>query len=223
MKNKVCKAMGVALAMAFIVASPVTSTTCHASGWGFNEDAHDDTDRGDMPQDMLDYLYGDSSDSGSNDSGSDTGSGASYNEVSSSNNESSGTADATSSGTAATGNAGKKNANSMTVSVTGGQKFRVVVNAVHTSCQVYHCGINKVTLTATDADGNAVAYNTVALEQGEDGLWYLNMTFAEGVDTTKLTVTADGDASYLSATLGVSGIKINGTVALSTVPATDTK
>lgn len=103
----------------------------------------------------------------------------------------------------------------------GGQKFRIVMDAGRTSCQVYHCGINRTSFAVADAKGNAVAYSGVKLEKGEDGLWYMNISFAEGVDTKDFTVTATGDATYLSTTLGVSGIKLNGTAALSTVPATD--
>lgn len=241
MKNKVYKALAAAFAMALVVASPVTSITCHASGWGFNEDAHDDTERGEIPDGYWDWVNDNgSSDSGSSyeepaapkveytapsDSGSNTGSGASYNEASSSNNGTSGTAVATSGkAVAATGNTAKKTANNVTVNVTGGQKFRIVTNADYMAYQVYHCGISQASFAVTDADGNAVAFSSVKLEKGEDGLWYLNIAFAEGVDTKDFTVTVTkGDASYLATKLGVSGIKINGTVALSTVPATDTK
>lgn len=65
-------------------------------------------------------------------------------------------------------------------------------------------------------------FKNVTLEQGEDGLWYLNITFAEGVDTSGFIITlTKGDASYLAANLGVSGIKLNGTVMLLTAPAAD--
>ena len=75
-----------------------------------------------------------------------------------------------------------------------------------------------------DADGNAIAFSNVTLAQGEDKLWYVNISFAESVDTKDFTVSVTkGDATYLSTELGVSGIKINGTAVLSTVPATETK
>lgn len=105
------------------------------------------------------------------------------------------------------------NPNDVTVGTAGGQKFRVVMNSDHTSYQVFHCGISKVSFAVTDSKGNAVAYDKVELVQGEDGLWYLNVAFAEGVDTKNFTVTPTaGDMTYLSATLCVSGIKVNGTL-----------
>ena len=49
-----------------------------------------------------------------------------------------------------------------------------------------------------------MAFSTVALEKGEDGLWYANIKFAEGVDATGFTVSATaGDATYLYTELGV--------------------
>lgn len=117
-----------------------------------------------------------------------------------------------------------KSVNDITVNVTDGQKFRIVMSIDHTTYQVYHCGDSKATFAVNDADGNAVAYSTVKLEKGEDKLWYINITFAKDVDTKDFTVTVTkGDATYLSTTLGVSGIKLNGTVALSTVPVKETK
>ena len=170
--------------------------------------------------------YDNSNDSGSNNGGSDyvepapipeveyttpSDSGSSGNSGSSANGGSS----VVSSGTAK---------NSTNVNVTGGQKFRIVTNADYMAYQVYHCGISQASFAVTDADGNAVAFSSVKLEKGEDGLWYLNIAFAEGVDTKDFTVTVTkGDASYLATKLGVSGIKINGRVELSTYPASATK
>lgn len=112
----------------------------------------------------------------------------------------------------------KKNANDVTMSAGDGQKFRVVMNKEHTTYQVYHCGISKVTFAVTDKDGNAVKYSNIKVEKGDDGLYYANITFAEGVDTTGYTVTATkGDPCYLSTTLNVKGIKVNGVLALSTL------
>lgn len=112
----------------------------------------------------------------------------------------------------------KKNANDVTMSAGDGQKFRIVMNKEHTTYQVYHCGTSKATFAVTDADGNAVSYSNIKVEKGEDGLYYANITFAEGVDTTGYTVTATkGDPCYLSTTLNVKGIKVNGVLALSTL------
>ena len=108
-------------------------------------------------------------------------------------------------------------ANDKIVSVTGGQKFRSVMNADHTVYEVYHCGISRAAFAVIDAKGNKIMFSTVALEQGTDGLWYANITLGEGIDTKCLTVTATkGDASYLATELGVSGIKLNDEVVLST-------
>ncbi len=108
----------------------------------------------------------------------------------------------------------------MTVSAGGAQPFRIVMNSAHTAYDVYHCGIKQGTVTVTDTDGNPVAYKAVKVEQGEDNLWYMNITFAEGVDTGKLTVTLGNTcASYVAKELGISGLKVNGTVVLSTVAA----
>lgn len=112
----------------------------------------------------------------------------------------------------------KKNSNDVTMSAGDGQKFRVVMDKEHTTYQVYHCGISKVTFAVADKDGNAVKYSDIKVEKGDDGLYYANITFAEGVDTTGYTVTATkGDPCYLSTTLNVKGIKVNGVLALSTL------
>lgn len=81
-----------------------------------------------------------------------------------------------------------------------------------------------LSFSAKDADGNAAAYTAVKLEKGEDGLWYLNATYPETVDTTALTMgTSKGDVTYLYTELGVSGVKMNGTLAVSTVPVAETE
>lgn len=112
----------------------------------------------------------------------------------------------------------KMDANNVTMSAGDGQKFRVVMNKEHTTYQVYHCGISRAVFEVADADGNAVKYSTIKIEKGDDGFYYANITFAEGVDTTGYTVTATkGDPCYLSTTLNVKGIKVNGVLALSTL------
>ncbi len=223
--KKLYSILATAFAFAFIVASPVTSITSHAEGWGFNANApmHDGDSK--MPDN---YWSGDSSSSSHNESSSnDSGSHDSGNYDSGSHNDGLGfnadaamyDGDSVMSDDYWSASTPAKNPNDVTTSVTGGQSFRIVMNKTHTSYEVYHCGIVKAGFAVTDAKGNAVTYKNVALEQGEDKLWYANITFADGVDTTGYVVTATkGDATYLSTTLGVSGIKVNGVLALSTVP-----
>lgn len=239
--KKLYKILAALFALSLIVASPVTSITSHAQG--FNGDSPEDTtDRGEMP----DNYWGGSGSSGSGSSSSNSGSSDSGSHHDNGSHHDSGSSDSGSSYGGGLGfnadspedttdrgempsdywndSATAKNPNDVTVGTTGGQKFRIVMSGDHTSYQVYHCGISKASFIVTDAKGNAVAYKNVALEQGEDNLWYENITFAEGVDTKGLTVNVTkGDATYLSTELGVSGIKVNGVVALSTVPATEAK
>ena len=238
MKNNMYKVLAAACAMAVVVASPAMTMTTHAHG--FNIDAGHDNG-GDVTVDD-DYWNNQSwVEDSSNNSGSSNE--PSYNEPTfeepsapsyeapsysdsstSGSNASSSNSSASSSSNGGTATAPKAagNANSKTVNVEGGQKFKIVMNADHTAYQVYHCGINRATFKVADKEGNAVAFSTIALEKGEDGLWYANIKFAEGVDTTGFTVSATaGDAAYLSTELGVSGIKVNGTVALSTVPVAE--
>lgn len=238
MKNNMYKVLAAACAMAVVVTSPAMTMTTHAHG--FNIDAGHDNG-GDVTVDD-DYWNNQSwVEDSSNNSGSSNE--PSYNEPTfeepsapsyeapsysdsstSGSNASSSNSSASSSSNGGTATAPKAagNANSKTVNVEGGQKFKIVMNADHTAYQVYHCGINRATFKVADKEGNAVAFSTVALEKGEDGLWYANIKFAEGVDTTGFTVSATaGDAAYLSTELGVSGIKVNGTVALSTVPVAE--
>ncbi len=248
MKNNMYKVLAAACAMAVVVASPAMTMTTHAHG--FNIDAGDDNG-GNV---TVDDNYWDNywSDSSSNDSGSSSEpsydeptfeepsapsyeepsapsyEAPSYSDNSASNSNASvsnsNVSSSNSNGGTATAPKAARNANNMTVSVEGGQKFKIVMNADHTAYQVYHCGINKATFKVADKEGNAAAFNTVALEKGEDGLWYANIKFAEGVDTTGFTVSATaGDAAYLYTELGVSGIKVNGVAALSTVPVVETK
>jgi len=242
MKNNMYKVLAAACAMAVVVASPAMTMTTHA-GLGFNSNAGEDHG-GDVTVDN-DYW---SNQSWVEDSGNDSSSSSepsydeptfeepsapsyeapSYSDNSASNSNASvsnsNASSSNSNGGTATAPKAARNANSMTVNVEGGQKFKIVMNADHTAYQVYHCGINKATFKAADKEGNAVAFSTVALEKGEDGLWYANIKFAEGVDTTGFTVSATaGDATYLYTELGVSGIKVNGVAALSTVPVVETK
>ena len=243
--KKLYRLLAAVFAVALIVASPATAITSHALGFNGNFDGPDDTtDYGEAPEitDWDDFLYNDDSSSSDNGSSYDEPSepapapvpepapsvdnSSSHNTVSydSGSSHDGGSSSISTSSNSSVSNAPKNNSNDKVVSVTGGQKFRIVMNADHTAYQVYHCGISRASFAVTNAEGNAVAFSTVALEKGDDGLWYLNTTFAEGVDTKDFTITVTkGDATYLSTTLGVSGIKLNGTVALSTVPATEAK
>ena len=108
--------------------------------------------------------------------------------------------------------------------VTGGQKFRITKDPTRSIFNIYHMGDRKVSFVAKDEDGNEVLYSAVTLEKGDDGLWYLNVTYPATVDTTTITMEVrTGDATYLSTTLGVSGIKMNGVLAISTVPVAETE
>lgn len=220
--KKLYKVFATAFAMALVFSTPQATITSHA--FGFNADAPegDHSNSGGSIDDIGSPDSGSSSsssyDSGSSsyDSGSsyDGGSSESYN-GGSSYDAGSGSSDNGGSYTPAV----KKNPNDVTMGVEGGQKFRTVMAGDHKSFQVYHCGISRATYTVGNADGTGVAYKTAALVKGEDNLWYMDITFADDVDTTGYAVgMTKGDANYLYTELGVSGIKINGTLALSTVP-----
>ena len=210
MKKNNYRILATAFAMAIMVASPITTLITHAQGLNIDAPEHYDGD-------------------GKKPSSSDSGSSNSYSEPSCSYNESNDSYDR-GSNHGFNANAPEhydgdgvkptaKNPNDVIVRVAGGQTFRNVMNTEHTSYQVYHCGNSIVTFEVTDSEGNTVTYKTVKLEQGEDKLWYENITFADNVDTKDFTLNVTkGDATYLSTELGVSGIKINGTVVLSTVP-----
>ena len=240
MKNNMYKVLAAACAMAVVVASPAMTMTTHAHG--FNIDAgHDNGGNVTVDDDYWNnqsWVEDSSNNSGSSNEPSyneptfEEPSAPSYEAPSYSDSSTSGSnasssnssASSSSNGGTATAPKAAGNANSKTVNVEGGQKFKIVMNADHTAYQVYHCGINRATFKVADKEGNAVAFSTVALEKGEDGLWYANIKFAEGVDTTGFTVSATaGDATYLYTELGVSGIKVNGVAALSTVPVVETK
>ncbi len=223
MKKNIYRILASAFALGLFAASPATSITTHALG--FNSGAEDDTDYGSMPDNYW-------SSSSSSDSGSSSSSDSSSSHESSSNSGShdsgssnsgsgyvGGSSDNGSNGGGSASPAPVSVPHSFTTNAGDGQTFRIVENAAHTSYQVMHCGNIVAVLAVADADGNTVAYKTVAVAQGEDNLWYLNMSLADGVDATGYTVkVSKGDVTYLSTTLGVSGIKINGALALSTVP-----
>ena len=237
MKKNVYKILAATFAAALIAASPATTITSHAGG--FNANAGEDTTyRGTMPDDYWESKAAGNSNSGSSTTTPSTSTtlpgtnttvpntnttvpNVEDNSSSTSSSSNSSSSNSSSTGSASKGNA--KTAIDITVCVKGGQKFRSVINTGHTVFQVYHCGISRVSFTVKDADGNTVSFDTVLLEQDdEDKLWYEDITFSEDVDTEDFTVTVTkGDATYLSTKLGVSGIKINGTLALSTVPETE--
>lgn len=227
--RKFSRFLSVACALALVVASPLT---VHAQGFIGDQEGIVDTD-GDG------WASGVPSDSGSSSDSSYSEPEPSYEAPSESYDSGSSDdyqhgfiadqegivdtdGDGWSSGVASSSSSAapvaKKNSNDVTMSAGDGQKFRVVMNKEHTTYQVYHCGISKVTFAVTDKDGNAVKYSNIKVEKGDDGLYYANITFAEGVDTTGYTVTATkGDPCYLSTTLNVKGIKVNGVLALSTL------
>ncbi len=226
--KRLYKVLAAMFAFALVVAAPETAITSHAIGFTGNWDG--DSGGGNVegnPWDYHDPGAGGSSSAPSYSAPSDNGgSSDSDNHDSSSDHHDSGSSDNGSyvdSGSSDNGNGGAssapaKNPNDMTVSAAGGQPFRIVMNSAHTAYDIYHCGIKKGTVTVTNAEGSPVAYQSIAVEQGDDGLNYVNITFAEGVDTSKLTVTIGNTcASYLAQELGVSGLKVNGVVVLSTV------
>lgn len=226
--RKFSRFLSVACALALVVASPLTA---HAQGFTGDDNAHYDDGDG--------WASGAPSDSGSSSDNSYSEPEPSYEAPSESYDSGSSSedyqhgftgeenahyddGDGWGSGVASSSSSAapvvKKNSNDVTMSAGDGQKFRVVMNKEHTGYQVYHCGISKVTFAVADADGNAVKYSNIKVEKGDDGLYYANITFAEGVDTTGYTVTATkGDPCYLSTTLNVKGIKVNGVLALSTL------
>lgn len=226
--KKLYKVLATAFAMALVFTAPQMTMTTHA--FGFNEDAPEHDYAGDSDFSLSDPDAGSSSSSGSSNGGSSSYSEPSHSEQSYSEpsySESYQDSEPSYTENASSGNdvasfapAVKKNPNDLTMGVEGGQRFRTVMAGDHKSFQVFHCGISKATFTVGNADGTGVAYKTAALAKGEDNLWYINIAFDETVDTTGYAIgVTKGDASYLYTELGVSGIKINGTLALSTVLA----
>ncbi|MCM1253976.1 MAG: hypothetical protein NC321_14250 [Clostridium sp.] len=227
--KKLNKIFAVMFALALILALPNQAMTAHAQGFTGTDGGYECGRT--MPDDY--WSSGSNSGSSSSSSGSSSSgssdSGSSYSEPSYDGGSSSsydGGSSSSSDNGGSSSSAPKKNANDVTMNVTGGQKFRVVMNFNHTYYEVYHCGISKATFSVADKDGNPVYYKNITVTQGDDGLWYLDIVFADEVDTTGYVVgLSKGDASYLSTELGVSGIRIAGNVVLSTAtaPATDTE
>lgn len=247
--KKLYKVLAAAFAFALVLASPNTAIMSHAQGFNADAPEHSDGD-GERPADRdQTWSIADqgSSDSGSSDSSGqnagsqDSGSHDSGNHDSGSSD--SGNHDSGSSGSdssyggglgfnadaiehcdgdgAAPGTVPPKNPNDLSMGTTGGQSFRIVMSDDHTSYNVYHCGIVRAGFDVTDLEKNPVVYKTVALEQGEDNLWYVNITIEGNADpmTSYSVRTVKGDRTYLYTTLGVSGIKVNGVLLMSTVPA----
>lgn len=243
--KKLYKVLAAAFAFALVLASPNTAITSHA--FGFDADATEDTSgAGYAPDNRWDDLRDNESnsvpsDSGSQDTGNhDSGSQDSRNHDSGnqdSGNQDSGSSDSgssygggfgfnanahedTSGNGAQPGTEPPKNPNDLSMSTTGGQAFRIVMSDDHTSYNVYHCGIVRAGFDVTDLKKNPVVYKTVALEQGEDNLWYVNITIEGDADpmTSYSVRTVKGDRTYLYTTLGVSGIKVNGVLLMTTAP-----
>lgn len=244
--KKLYKVLAAAFAFALVLASPNTAITSHA--FGFNIDAPEDTSGDGYMPDDYDWGYEDNnaSDSAPSDTGSqnsdnqnsdnhDSGSQDSENHDSgnhNSENHDSGSSygggfgfnanahEDTSGSGAQPGTEPPKNPNDLSMSTTGGQAFRIVMSDDHTSYNVYHCGVVKAGFDVTDLKKNPVVYKTVALEQGEDNLWYVNITIEGDADpmTSYSVRTVKGDRTYLYTTLGVSGIKVNGVLLMTTAP-----
>ncbi len=224
--RKMNKFMVAALALGLMVTSPMTTMTTHAMGFNWDAPEHEDVGTEDC---WGSGSSSDSSSSSSSDSGSSSGSSYeapsySYDNGGSSDNNSYSDNSGSYDNSSSSDNGGSsvaapaKNPNDITVSAAGSQKFRIVMNFNHTYYEVFHCGLSKATFAVADAKGNPVYFKSIAVEQGEDNLWYVNLTFRDDEDTTGYTVgVTKGDATYLSTELGVSGIKINGNVVLSTV------
>lgn len=243
--KKLYKVLAAAFAFALVLASPNMTITSHA--FGFDVDAAEDTSgAGYAPDNRWDDLRDNESDSVPSDSGSqdtgnhDSGSQDSGNHDSGnhdSGNHDSGSSDSgssygggfgfnanahedTSGSGAQPGTEPPKNPNDLSMSTTGGQAFRIVMSDDHTSYNVYHCGVVRAGFDVTDLKKNPVVYKTVALEQGEDNLWYVNITIEGDADpmTSYSVRTVKGDRTYLYTTLGVSGIKVNGVLLMTTAP-----
>lgn len=219
MKKNIYKLLAGTFAMALVVASPMASMTSHAQGFNADAPMHADGD-GKRPSnsDNSGSTSGSSSSSSSGSTGSSSSGGSSYTEPSYSGSSDNGNSGSSGNGNSSSDNsATASNPNDVTVGVAGGQKFRIVMKDDHTSYQIYHCGISKITFNVTDAEDNIVAYKTITLEQDENGLWYANIAVDDNLDTKDFSVNVlKGDETYLSTELGVSGIKVNGEVRLLT-------
>ncbi|MBD5402234.1 hypothetical protein HDR58_05485 [bacterium] len=101
-----------------------------------------------------------------------------------------------------------------TVTISGYETWRQEASAVSGTFTVYHKGIKQYTLQLKDGDDNPVSCKGSGIIQSEDGKYYINIVTAGGVDTTGWTAaTVKGTSTYLPK-LGVSGVCINGTVAV---------
>ena len=221
-------------ALALVIASPVTSVTTHAAdGLGWNVNAHDDTNYGERPS-----AYWSNGSSTSSGSGSSSSSSSSSRSSNSSSSSSSSHSDASGSGSdsgsvsyvysedgemhveysapepVGDANWAAVNANSNDTKATAGKEaFRSVMSGDHKAYDIYHKGVSVATFIVAGEDGKAVQYNNVTVKAGDDGLYYAEITMPAGVDTTGMTVAlTKGDASYLSITLGITGIKLNGEI-----------
>ena len=116
-------------------------------------------------------------------------------------------------------NKSKEDLNDVAMSVEGGEEFHSVMNEDHTRFDVVHDASGVASFDVTDAEGDKVKLGTLELVQGEDGLWYLNIIFAEGIDAEGLVLNLlEGDLEYLETELGITGIQINGKVVMLTNP-----
>lgn len=249
MRKNMFKALMAAFAVGILVSSPSATMTTHAFGFD-DEGPIDDTQREEWSLDDWDDY--DNSDDSSSDTTVDyddlyadepdydepSYDEPSYEEPSqpsesnggSSNESHDGGSSSSSSSTSSSSSADvaqpvarPKDKNAENVKVPESQTFRITKDPTRSIFDIYHMGGRKASFVAKDADGKEVTYNTIKLEKGDDGLWYLNVTYPATVDTTTLVMEVRaGDETYLSTTLGVSGIKMNGVLAISTIPVEET-
>lgn len=146
-------------------------------------------------------------DSGSSDNGSSSDAAQSYHA------ESAGSA-STPVPAADTAPAGYSYRGSM-LAVPGKESFRQVNKAVNGTFAIYHCGIERYTAQLKDADGNNLAYGSAGLYHDETtDKYYINLVTSDAAASAEDTVgTVKGDVSYLP-TLGISGVMIDGRLAV---------
>lgn len=225
MKKNVYKTLAAAFAVALVVSSPATSITSQA--YGFNADAHDDTDRGIMPDDYWASVSGTSSSTSSSSiESSQPATAPASTPAPAPKVEESGSVNSGSSSNGGSSNSGSSNSSSSNsgssiasasvyegsvISVEGYEKARHVKNAGAGTYQIWHMGINQYSFKVVCGE-STMGYKDAGLAQLEDGRWTLNITTDASVDTTGWTIMGTkGDRTYLPK-LGIMAISINGTV-----------
>ena len=164
--------------------------------------------------------YGSGNGSGS-DNGSGSGSSVSYDDAASAGYDSGSydTGSAEGTGSAETAEAPAANGSGVArkgsyVTVPGYETWRQAANAAEGTFRVYHCGVEQYGFQLKDATGSAVSYKGCGILKDADGSYWLNVVTADSTDTTGWTVgTVKGTVNYL-AKLGVSGVMLDGKVAV---------